>query len=99
MSGHTPGPWDHACDSSARVRHSRKACVFAVQRENGAERLVDIAKQIPNWEDARLIAAAPELLESLRDLVDQITRYINDDKTELPDVTRAREAIAKATDC
>lgn len=63
MAGHTRGDWDFACDGYGKVQHSRKYdCVFASIRDEGGERLVTIAARIENPADARLIAAAPDLL-------------------------------------
>lgn len=62
-SKHTPGPWSFACDSYGKVRHSKLACVYAhVVDDRGSESLPHVASRIDNWDDARLIAAAPELL-------------------------------------
>lgn len=69
---HTPGTWDFACDSYGKVRHSRKACVYTVTRHPDGERIETVAARIPNWSDARLIAAAPELLEALQSLMVEI---------------------------
>ena len=60
---HTPGPWDLACDSYGKVRHSKMACVF---KSGGGP---TVAARISNWEDARLIAAAPAMLEALQAVV------------------------------
>ena len=65
MSTTTKGPWEFACDSYGKVRHSKKACVYTNVRGPNGDRLVTIAARIPNWEDARLIAAAPLLLSAL----------------------------------
>lgn len=63
---HTPGKWDFACDSYGKVRHSRKACVYTRMMTPTGEVFVHVASRIPQWEDARLIAAAPELLYALQ---------------------------------
>lgn len=68
---HTPSPWDFACDSYGKVRHSRKACVF----QSGASTPTVVASRIPNWADARLIAAAPDMLEALRLLQAALSEY------------------------
>ena len=65
MNGYTPGPWDFACDSYGKVRHSRKACVYSRDLQDRGEES-KIASQIANWDDARVIAASPRMLASLR---------------------------------
>lgn len=67
----TQGEWDFSCDSYGKVRHSRKACVYTRTTTPTGEQFVYIASRIPNWEDARLIAAAPELLAA----IEQFIRY------------------------
>lgn len=75
----TAGPWNYACDSYGRVRHSRKACVYA---GNGSvsKPLVTVAARIENWTDAKQIAALPDLLEFVR-LVDDASEAA-DQRTE-----------------
>ncbi len=60
---------------------------------NGSVRpvMVDITQN-----EKSLIAACPDMLEALRDLVKQTTEYINDRREDIPYVTQARAAIAKA---
>ena len=87
MSGHTPGPWvvlqnpmSHDCITSDDCR----IC------------------DMPRWDDeyaeeetanARLIAAAPDLLEALQ----AIEKYMRADFDDMPMSGKARAAIAKAT--
>ena len=84
---HTPGPWTYCCDSGHSskclrgVRHSKKAAV------HGGPDNRTIASHVESYDDARLIAAAPELLEALKALL------IHDD---IETREHAREAIAKA---
>jgi hypothetical protein len=74
--GHTPGPWvaltseDHGTVASFPVRAGKKA-IAAVWCRFGGYRV--------NWEslrggraNARLIAAAPDLIAALRNLADEI---------------------------
>lgn len=51
-------PWNYACDSYGKVRHSKKACVYTTIKGERGERIVSIAARIPNWADAKLIVAA-----------------------------------------
>lgn len=88
---HTPGPWSIR-ESSTHV---------SVIGANG-EALFHDCKSIPLvLEDARLIAAAPELLEALDGML-QIYGGNKDwnglkSSTELDCIEQARAAIAKAT--
>jgi hypothetical protein len=47
--------------------------------------------------DARLLAAAPELLQVLNDLAGGLVDYMNDDEAELPDVSEAIQLIDRIT--
>jgi hypothetical protein len=83
---HTPGPWHTAGDQGVQIR-SEKHQIAKVWTMRGNE-----------WKaNARLIAAAPDLLEALRELVSQVQGYqdCNGDKGFA--VTDAIAAIAKAT--
>lgn len=86
MSGHTPGPWI--------IDHSARGCVVrpGKQTRKGQRISADLTLA-----DARLVAAAPELLTVLRTLVEGFDG--DTECTELLDIinTTARAAIAKAT--
>ena len=95
---HTPGPWevfdlDHAIvvrtESTNRTKFgaSRYAAIGGFERSDPKQHAEAIA-------NARLIAAAPDLLESLKDCL----RRIADDEEYGDDhaVTKARAAITKA---
>ena len=73
MSNHTPGPWSEPCNYSATR--------FEVQ---GDGKQVAVVNKI---EDARLIAAAPELLEICKQVVAN---------GGTSDIAAMRAAIAKA---
>ena len=87
MSGHTPGPWKWEDDNH-------------VLWAQGGKKVIDAAPYEGMWlageneeADARLIAAAPDLLEALQDCLENtgggwISAGVID---------RARAAIAKAT--
>lgn len=81
MTQHTPGPWTTNRDGGVHQAGGESLCI--VTRYGGV--------QFPL--DARLIAAAPELLESL---IAAVEAY--DDHDDLGAwVAKARAAIAKAT--
>lgn len=103
---HTPGLWDRAADSYGKVRHSRKACVYTTVREPAGDRIVTVAARIDNWADARLIAAAPELLDVARLLERTIIYEIGKDgragddesaRSKTLTLNYVRAVIAKAT--
>lgn len=85
MSAHTPGPWywaDNVPDAPPQYRMIADADGFTV------------CDPSPMSEhDARLIAAAPELLAALRDLV-AVTQQNYDNRHEL---AAALDAIERAT--
>ena len=99
---HTPGPWSHACDSGhsspclGKTLHSRKACVYV------PDTMKTIASHV-EWPNARLIAAAPELLELVDELQATVRALTRDvESCDLPNqfgavLCRADAAIAKAT--
>jgi len=84
---HTPGPWRVNDWGEPEYLDGMRAQYTIEAR--GDDRTAVVFEQ----DDARLIAAAPELLEALVGLVD----YHDTDEEELPEVTAARVAITKAT--
>jgi hypothetical protein len=71
--GPTGGVWNVACDSYGRVQHSKKACVYTkVQGPTGGDLLVTVAARIENWQDAKLIAAAPAMRATLTAVLHQM---------------------------
>tara|TARA_S200002703_G_scaffold33276_1_gene28818 strand:+ start:3348 stop:3626 length:279 start_codon:yes stop_codon:yes gene_type:complete len=87
---HTPGPWSRVANSIK----SRKADCVVVRLPAYTDCSGDeTPEQLERWDaDARLIAAAPELLEALEELADQY-QYINQFDSFYE---QARAAIAKA---
>ncbi|MFU3915757.1 hypothetical protein ACM7I9_09450 [Pseudomonas aeruginosa] len=81
---YTPGPWQW---SNGRLLHN-------VPGEY-SDTILDIQDKVwrPTEEDARLIAAAPELLDALVNLLPLISPL----KAESQQVANASAAIAKAT--
>lgn len=99
--GHTPGPWSingpYHIQADTEPSALPKVLAHIIQGYG-----VSLEEKIAN---ARLIAAAPELLEALRELVielldttvnDRGELVINDQGTFNLYVTQARAAIAKA---
>ncbi|HBP6823498.1 TPA: hypothetical protein L6B08_26940 [Pseudomonas aeruginosa] len=89
MMKHTPGPWHVGGPNKCTIydKHSQRLAnsfegVMATQRTDSECEA-----------NARLIAAAPELLEALQVCIQQITALCSAD--DVPD--QARAAIAKAT--
>ncbi len=78
MNKHTPGPWSEPGTFGATR--------FEVQGSNRRVAVVDTI------EDARLIAAAPELLDALEGLLNALPSA-----TTHPAIAQARAAIRKAT--
>ncbi len=106
MSKHTPGPWEHdmqfiVCPDSSGLHHDLYVAEIVQEDEEG--RCVDEDQQDAN---ARLIAAAPELLEALLECVTDDGAHCMTDESRnsasiarrrLDEITRiARAAIAKA---
>lgn len=87
-NGHTPGPWSfRGCEGG-----------WAIDFNEDQEQVVDYVYEEA---DARLIAAAPELLEALEDIAnDYAERFDMDSQSTNPGmkvvVENARAAIAKA---
>ena len=101
MTAHTPGPWFIGTDFSDQGRH-----IYAKQMvcdDDGEEwhpliASTDDDERLIDWQaNARLIAAAPDLLEALQTLVQMSEAFANELHEGHPDVVAARAAIAKAT--
>jgi hypothetical protein len=86
---HTPGPW-YSQPTAGHETHGQSAIASEATGKT-------VALAYDGEADARLLAAAPELLEALNNLAGGLVDYMNDDEAELPDVTEAIELIAKAT--
>ena len=97
MSGHTPGRWRYQRedDFEPGLRHR---ILFEVYTENG---LYGNPATCTKEADARLIAAAPELLEALKEAI----QHLKEDDAlfpalhpvgKCPVLERAKAAIAKA---
>ena len=84
---HTPAPWTLAAGHSTRVLLINDA------RGHAVGEYVDTR----NPADARLIAAAPELLAALNDLLPIAARSVQGTTDGEPLLARARAAITRAT--
>lgn len=60
IKGYTPGPW--------KVEEFRKGSYLVTARNAGTAREGIVAQHVPGIANARLIAAAPELYETLMEL-------------------------------
>ena len=90
MSKHTPGPWEVSEFSAHVLANETAVCKFE-----------SIHGMYPNYTtNARLIAAAPELLEALKDLLESAypPHELDDTPHDFYDAAKkkARAAIAKA---
>lgn len=103
---HTPGPWVFKREvHKGDVDHIATVAWVAdirVGRDCGAAYLCNYESHGTNEVDARLIAAAPELLEALEDAVGELEALAKarDSDYARPDpdcITRLRAAISKAT--
>lgn len=87
---HTPGPWTLVFDVDGPPGFiwGKTTCVC------------DFGKDVPKPEDARLVAAAPELLEVIREAVDSAEREMAKGRKASPGLAtwleKARAALAKA---
>lgn len=83
---HTPGPWEY-------IPGEEPAFLPRVQRGIEGEFVVMGLSRYREEADARLIAAAPDLLEALQDALCALECCGKD----YPAASKARAAIAKAT--
>lgn len=102
MSKHTPGPWhrmgikfgDRFCSTDIMYKQEERHIAICSMAENGDEVLTEA--------NARLISAAPYLLEALQFYMaqfgqDLVFRGIPFDKGQTEADEKARNAIFKAT--
>ncbi len=99
---HTPGPWIGAGPSFGDPL-PRYTTEIVTEWENEDGDVIDICElPVARYDDeneanARLIAAAPDLLEALRTLVNMAKSFPSELHKDHPDVIEALAAIAKAT--
>ena len=88
MSGHTPGPW---------VSSIRNGQLWVVHPSGAMERsIARIGDPLETDKaNARLIAAAPDLLEALKECSDRLRIHMKHTEDLMADM-KAQKAIAKA---
>jgi hypothetical protein len=92
---HTPGPWE-ATDQGDVVMGDDRATIIAWCGDAEDNPEMGEATMLAN---ARLIAAAPDMLRALKDLTrfcDAVRVQVGMGKTQLARLEQARAAIAKA---
>lgn len=95
---YTPGPWDYWSGYNPVDELEAQ-----ITTEDGDIVIASYNRQIPEGEaNAKLLAAAPELLEALQGMLEVYGGKYNDDclpksSSELDLIQQARAAIAKAT--
>jgi hypothetical protein len=98
MSKHTPGPWGFvALRNGARIEADGRAVAWIGASDTVEMPSGRIAKRVTTEDKAntRLIAAAPDLLEALKDVADYLENNRMDTR-ERNLASAARAAIAKA---
>ena len=86
IKGYTPGPW--------KVEEFRKGSYLVTARNAGTAREGIVAQHVPGIANARLIAAAPELFEALRDIYAALVIEEISAETRTRARLRARDALA-----
>lgn len=98
MAEHTPGPWSWDAGDIGNEYSIPYCDVFAGSGDDFIIASVnDRFDRTQGRANARLIAAAPDLLEALEDAVRWFEAYVGDaDHGRAFDLTRAKAVIAKA---
>lgn len=99
MSARTPGPWkvcEHSWSETSILAESfdHAICCLDINHATEESQEADAALMAAN---ARLIAAAPELLEALREMVAMCATFDEDPDRQTAAFEAAEKAIAKAT--
>ena len=98
MNKHTKGPWFN-CGYGEYADYNGK-CIIVLGDDNTRRVTVVLGRNTPETQaNARLIAAAPELLEALENLHANIAEYAQINNLggfDNQDMQQARAAIAKA---
>ena len=88
---HTTGPWKVDSGEALKVRNNSGSIATVMQTHLTGRRSND-----ETMANARLIAAAPEMLEALHNMAELARPYMRDD-VQLQALQDARAAITKAT--
>ena len=104
MTKHTPGPWHiNTAGSASRGKPFKitEIYVYAPDTQDDTAICADVidpVTQEPSEANARLIAAAPDLLEALQTIVKSLSDQDDEGMIEHAEpMIRARAAIQKAT--
>jgi len=101
---HTPGPWDVAeCNESVPLPAGYPVSIHKAGQRSNESRICDMAAQGDQkydpdvtWANAHLIAAAPDLLETCRRLLDWCEVDVFGDKFPSGYRQEAEKVVAKA---
>lgn len=103
MSKHTKGPWvvDGSNGAQAFIRPANNADEFVGADHANRQIFAPLAMVALTGSDfsdanALLVAAAPEMLEALKQLTEMAARYVSGTEGHYYKITQARAAIAKA---
>lgn len=103
---HTPGPWavlpEEADKDYLRIRGTRISCRYKVANVHmlrlwESHDVLRDRENAESWANARLIAAAPELLEALKACAAVCAGETMNKRGLISALEQARAAIAKAT--
>lgn len=98
MTQHTPGPWYVSAKNPFRVIESGPRSLSLAKANNKHLSVTTELTETEAKANARLIAAAPDLLASLQEVTATLAWLNSDDSAHIMEQTdRARAAIAKAT--
>lgn len=96
---HTPGPWTHSIEKTGEGLEVKAGEVYVIAGCGCCG-----SPWMDNVDDAKLIAAAPEMLDALADLLDGVESAIKSGDWKVDgacdpemSINRAKAAIAKAT--
>ncbi len=103
MTQHTPGPWyswlPNGCDSGCRTIRTEKGRTQGGYRGTEIASTFGLADDDEDAANARLLAAAPDLLAALEQLCDACDQHAQDGNpfrdARYPQMEKARVTIAK----